>query len=131
MSCCAPSMQLRLFPRHNRRIPSRSLSGLPPRLQQVHRIYGQYLGAATVRPAAPRIILVDAGHGCTFPVPKSLPVGAMRPAPRPPRPSSARSIAASPSVRAPPPPPLGAGINPLSSTEKVLAEAMRVLEAAN
>ena len=101
------------------------------RLQQVHRIYGQYLGAATVRPAAPRIILVDAGHGCTFPVPKSLPVGAMRPAPRPPRPSSARSIAASPSVRAPPPPPLGAGINPLSSTEKVLAEAMRVLEAAN
>jgi len=105
------------------------------RLQQVHRIYGQYLGAATVRPTAPRIILVDAGHGCTFPVPHSLPVEAMRPAPRPPRPSSARhgarSIAASPSVRAPPPPPPGAGINPPSSTEKVLAEAMRVLEAAH
>ena len=105
------------------------------RLQQVHRIYGQYLGAATARPTAPRIILVDAGHGCTFPVPHSLPVEAMRPAPRPPRPSSARhgarSIAASPSVRAPPPPPPGAGINPPSSTEKVLAEAMRVLEAAH
>jgi hypothetical protein len=34
-------------------------------------------------------------------------------------------------VRAPPPPPPGAGINPPSSTEKVLAEAMRVLEAAH